>query len=149
MRSISTFLLALLLAGCATREQSGEFVGVILGAAIGNAIGTNSNTRAVGTLAGAVIGGVIGGRVGRQLDEEDRRKAEAAQDFALSQPANAQVDWHSDRHHGVRGSVQTTEPMPSDQGRCRNVLHSYMMNGIEHRENRRACQRPDGTWVLL
>src|SRR5690349_7154351 len=75
------------LAGCAAdsgpKEVGGTLVGAGAGALIGNAVGGAAGNRAAGTIAGAAIGGLIGNRVGAAMDDEDKRRAYAAQMQAL------------------------------------------------------------------
>ena len=53
-------------------------------------------------IAGAAVGGLIGNRIGAALDEEDRRRAYAAEMEALDEPTEAPVEWRSPRtgHYG-------------------------------------------------
>jgi outer membrane lipoprotein SlyB len=80
-------LLGAAVAACTTdsgpREVGGTLVGAGTGALLGNAIGGAAGNRVAGTLAGAAIGGLIGNRIGAAMDDEDKRRAYAAQVQAL------------------------------------------------------------------
>jgi surface antigen len=140
------------LSGCATNgpnEQSAQAAGMLIGALLGAALGKTSDTRWIGALAGATAGSMIGGSIGRHLDEVDRLKAQAATSVALRQPSSATVEWKSDKNHGVAGVVSTSAPASSSQGTCKNVTHLVNLNGKEHREDTRLCQRSDGSWAAV
>src|ERR1700682_1847146 len=78
------------------KEVGGTLVGAGAGALIGNAIGGAAGNRAVGTLAGAAIGGLLRQRIRAALDDEDKRRAYAAQVQALeSGPSGAPVAWRN------------------------------------------------------
>ena len=65
------------------KEVGGTLVGAGAGALIGNAIGGAAGNRALGTVTGAALGGMLGNRVGAAMDDEDKRRAYAAQMQAL------------------------------------------------------------------
>src|SRR3954471_7399630 len=88
------------LSGCAAdsgpKEVGGTLVGAGAGALIGNAVGGAAGNRAVGTLTGAALGGMLGNRIGAAMDDEDKRRAYAAQVQALeSGPSGAPVAWRN------------------------------------------------------
>lgn len=64
MNKLLIGLLAVLLSGCATRQQ-GQVTGAAVGAAIGSQVMTPGNSP-IGAAAGAAIGSVIGGDLSRQ-----------------------------------------------------------------------------------
>jgi len=61
---------ALLLAGCATKTQTGAVVGTAGGAVVGGAIGKVAGSTAKGAIIGAVVGGVAGAIIGSQMDQQ-------------------------------------------------------------------------------
>ena len=74
------------------KEAGGTVGGAVAGAAIGNAVGGAAGNRVAGTLLGAAFGGLLGNRIGAALDDEDRRRAYAAQMQALETgPSGAPV----------------------------------------------------------
>jgi len=93
-------LLGAAVAACSSdsgqKEVGGTLVGAGAGALIGNAVGAAAGNRAVGTIAGAAIGGMLGNRIGAAMDDEDKRRAYAAQVQALeSGPSGAPVAWRN------------------------------------------------------
>ena len=64
----------LLLAGCATHEQTGAPVGGAAGGLAGSALGGGP----AGTLLGAAGGALLGGYVGRHMDQQDRYRTARA-----------------------------------------------------------------------
>jgi len=63
-------LAALLLAGCATKTQTGAVVGASGGAVVGGVIGKVAGSTAKGAIIGAVVGGVAGAVIGAQMDKQ-------------------------------------------------------------------------------
>ena len=91
-----SFAIAVLSAGCATHEDTGTLVGAGTGALIGSQFGRGGG-RVASTVAGAVVGGFIGNRIGASMDEEDRRRAAAAQYTAFENGNRA--EWRSPNGH--------------------------------------------------
>jgi len=60
----------LLLAGCATKTQTGAVVGTAGGAVVGGVIGKVAGSTAKGAIIGAVVGGVAGAIIGSQMDKQ-------------------------------------------------------------------------------
>ncbi len=60
----------LVLAGCATKTQTGAVVGVAGGAVVGGVIGKVAGSTAKGAILGAVVGGVAGTIIGAQMDKQ-------------------------------------------------------------------------------
>ena len=60
----------LLLAGCATKTQTGAVVGAAGGAVVGGAIGKVAGSTAKGAIIGAVVGGAAGAIIGAQMDKQ-------------------------------------------------------------------------------
>lgn len=60
----------LLLAGCATKAQTGAVIGAGGGAVVGGAIGTAAGSTAKGAIIGAVVGGAAGAIIGANMDKQ-------------------------------------------------------------------------------
>lgn len=60
----------LVLAGCATKAQTGAAVGAAGGAAAGGAIGAAAGNTAAGVIIGAVVGGAAGAIIGNEMDKQ-------------------------------------------------------------------------------
>lgn len=65
-------LMLLLLAGCATKSQTGAVIGAAGGAAVGGAIGSAAGSTTKGAIIGAVVGGVAGAYIGSRMDRQAR-----------------------------------------------------------------------------
>ena len=86
-------MLGLSLAACAgnpdgsgpgPRENTGTLLGAGTGALLGAAVaGGGTGDRLAGAAIGGLLGGLIGNRIGASLDDEDKRRAYAAQMDAL------------------------------------------------------------------
>src|ERR1700730_14981760 len=86
-RLIAFLILCLSAAACTAdsvpKEVGGTAAGALAGGLIGNAIGGSAGNRLAGTVIGATVGGLIGNRIGAAMDDEDKRRAYAAQMQAL------------------------------------------------------------------
>ena len=75
------------------------------GGLIGSQIGGGTGERIAAGVAGAAMGGIIGNRIGASMDDEDKRRAYAAQIQALESGApGAPVAWRNPAS-GRYGSV--------------------------------------------
>jgi surface antigen len=145
------------LAGCAgdptgeygpgPKENTGTLLGALGGAVIGSQFGGGAGGHVAGAVIGAAAGGVIGNRIGASLDEEDRRRAYAAEVQALEGgAAGAPVGWRSERS-GRYGSV-VPGPYYVDNGRrCRAFTETIYIDGRPQTARGTACRNPDGTWT--
>jgi len=146
---------ATILAGCAgdpygpgpgPRENTGTVLGALGGALAGAAIGGRGAAAVGGAIAGAAVGGLIGNRIGAAMDEEDRRRAYAAEMAAMeAEAAGGPYEWRNPRsgHYGVivPGPVYVERG-----GRCRNYTHTIYIRGRPEVARGVACRNPDGTW---
>ncbi|HVV78393.1 MAG TPA: glycine zipper domain-containing protein [Pseudolabrys sp.] len=145
------------LAGCAgdptgeygpgPKENTGTLLGALGGAVIGSQFGGGAGGHVAGAVIGAAAGGLIGNRIGASLDEEDRRRAYAAEVQALEGgAAGAPVGWRSERS-GRYGSV-VPGPYYVDNGRrCRAFTETIYIDGRPQTARGTACRNPDGTWT--
>ena len=60
----------LLMAGCATKTQTGAVVGTAGGAVVGGVIGKVAGSTAKGAIIGAVVGGATGAIIGARMDKQ-------------------------------------------------------------------------------
>ena len=60
----------LLLAGCATKSQTGAVIGAGGGAVVGGVIGKVAGSTAKGAIIGAVVGGAAGAIIGARMDRQ-------------------------------------------------------------------------------
>ncbi len=81
--------------GPGPRENTGTLLGAGTGALLGAAVaGGGTGDRLAGAAIGGLLGGVIGNRIGASLDDEDKKRAYAAQMDALERsPSGAPVSW--------------------------------------------------------
>src|SRR3989475_13233619 len=102
VRRIAAALAALSMASCAgtpetgqrPKENAGTLVGAVAGGLIGSQFGGGTGERIAAGLAGAAIGGLIGNRIGAGMDDDDKRRAYAAQMQALeSGKSGVAVAW--------------------------------------------------------
>lgn len=148
---------ALMLAACAgdpesgrgPRENTGTLLGGLAGAAIGSQFGGGVSGHLAGAAIGAGVGALIGNRIGAAMDDEDKRRAYAAQMEALDEgAAGAPVSWRNP-DSGRYGTV-VPGPYYETQGRrCRSYTHTIYIGGQPQTARGTACRNPDGTWTRL
>lgn len=64
---------AVLMTGCATKQQTGALVGGVIGAAVAGPIGGSTAAHVGAAIVGSVVGAFIGGEIGKRMDERDHR----------------------------------------------------------------------------
>src|SRR5262249_50464849 len=109
VRLFAAALVALSMAACAGTPETGqgpkENTGTLVGAVAGGLRGGGTGERIGGGLAGAGTGGLIGNRIGAGMDDDDKRRAYAAQMQALeSGKSGVAVAWKNP-DSGRYGSV--------------------------------------------
>jgi surface antigen len=146
-------LVALSLAACSAdsgpREVGGTAAGAVAGGLLGDAIGGAAGSRAAGTLVGAALGGFLGNRIGAALDDEDKRRAYAAQMQALETgPSGAPVAWRNP-DSGRYGNVVPGPAHQINGAPCREYTHTVYIDGQLQTQRGTACRNPDGTWSII
>jgi len=154
--SVAALSLAALLTACAgtpdgrgPNENTGTLLGALGGAAIGSQFGGGTSGHVAGALIGAGLGALVGNRIGAALDEEDQRRAYAAQEDALDrgEPGVA-TSWDNPRS-GRHGTI-VPGPTYVDNGRnCRSYTHTIYIDGKPETARGTACRNPDGSWTPL
>jgi surface antigen len=150
-RLVVVVLLGMSVAACSAdsgpKEVGGTAVGAVAGGLIGNAIGGSAGNRAAGTLVGAAVGGLLGNRIGASLDDEDRRRAYAAQIQALETgPSGAPVPWRNP-DSGRYGNVVPGPAYQTNGATCRQYTQTVFVDGRPQSARGTACRNPDGTWT--
>ena len=152
VRAISTLLIALMLAACATdgeqKQMAGKLLGAGLGAYAGSKIGKGRGQLAA-TAVGALGGAFIGGAIGESLDKVDKLHAKRAQNQALAAPIGQPISWRNP-DSGNRGSIT-----PVREGRdtstgayCREYQQTVTVNGRTEQAYGTACRQSDGSWKI-
>jgi surface antigen len=153
----ATLIAGLTLASCAgnpetgtgPKENTGTLVGALGGALIGSQIGGGPGERVAAAVAGAAIGGILGNRIGAAMDDEDKRRAYAAQMQALEGgPSGAPVAWRNP-DSGRYGSVVPGAAYQANGMNCRPYTHTIYIDGRPQTTRGTACRNPDGTWTAL
>jgi surface antigen len=153
IRLVALSLAGLGLAACSAdsgpKEVGGTVVGAGAGALIGSAFGGSPGTRLAGALVGATVGGFLGNRIGAALDDEDKRRAYAAQMQALGTgPSGAPVAWRNP-DSGRYGNVVPGPVYQANGAPCRQYTHTVYIDGQPQTERGTACRNPDGTWTTI
>lgn len=155
--ALVSLALAATLAACAgspdgpgPRENTGTLLGAGTGALLGAAVaGRGTGNRLAGAAIGGLVGGLVGNRIGAALDEEDKKRAFAAEVDALERgPSGAPVAWKNP-DSGRYGTV-VPGPAYQDAGRnCRSFTHTIYIDGKPQTARGTACRNPDGTWTPI
>jgi surface antigen len=131
------------------KEVGGTVVGATAGGILGNLIGGAAGNRVAGTLVGAAFGGFLGNRIGASLDDEDKRRAYAAQMQALETgPSGAPVAWRNP-DSGRYGNVVPGPAYQANGTQCREYTHTVYIEGTPQTQRGTACRNPDGTWTTI
>jgi len=89
---------------------------------------------------------MIGNRIGAALDDEDKRRAYAAQVQALEGgPSGAPVAWRNP-DSGRYGSVVPGPAYQANGANCRQFTHTIYIDGKPQTARGAACRNADGVW---
>lgn len=136
--------------GPGPRENTGTLLGAGSGALLGAAVaGGGTGSRLAGAAIGGLLGGLVGNRIGAALDEEDKRRAYAAQMDALERGRSGVATSWKNPDSGHYGAV-IPGPAYAENGRnCRSYTHTIYIGGRPETARGTACRNPDGTWTPL
>jgi len=153
IRFAALTLIGLSAAACSSdtgpKEVGGSAIGAAAGGFIGNAIGGSAGNRVAGTLIGAGVGGFLGNRIGATLDDEDKRRAYAAEMQALETgPSGAPVAWRNP-DSGRYGNVVPGPMYQVNGAPCRQYTHTVFIDGQPQIQRGAACRNPGGTWTIV
>lgn len=146
-------LVAICVAACADnpgpKEVGGTAVGAAAGGVIGGAIGSRVGGGLAGTLIGAALGGLVGNRVGAALDDEDKRRIDAARLQALETgPSGAPVAWRNP-DNGHYGNIVPGPAFQANDAACRQYTQTIYIDGKPQVARGTFCRNPDGSWVRM
>jgi surface antigen len=135
--------------GRGPKENTGTLLGGLSGAAIGSQFGGGVGGHVAGALIGATAGALIGNRIGAALDDEDKRRAYAAEMEALERgPSGAPVGWRNP-DSGRYGSVVPGPAYVREGRNCRAYTETIYIEGRPQTARGTACRNPDGIWTPL
>ena len=135
--------------GQGPKENTGTLVGALAGGLIGSQFGGGTAERIAAGIGGAAIGGLIGNRIGAGMDDDDKRRAYAAQMQALEAgKSGAAVAWKNP-DSGRYGSVVAGPAYESNGLQCRPYTHTIYIDGRPQVARGNACRNPDGTWTAV
>ena len=151
-RLIAVALIGASVAACSAdsgpKEAGGTVGGAAAGAIIGNVLAGSGN-RVAGTVTGAAVGGFLGNRIGAALDDEDKRRAYAAQMQALETgPSGAPVAWRNP-DSGRYGNVVPGPAYQANGATCRSYSQTIYIDGNPQAARGTACRNPDGSWTVV
>ncbi|WP_020592657.1 RT0821/Lpp0805 family surface protein [Kiloniella laminariae] len=148
--SIAVLMIALMTTACADRGVK-QTVGGLGGAVAGGLLGAQfgkGNGRIVAAATGAVLGGLLGSEVGRYMDDEDKKKADAAYTRAQTAPVGQTIAWNNP-DTGHSGTVTPVRDGKSSSGAyCREYQQTVVVGGKTEEAYGTACRQPDGSWEI-
>ncbi len=135
--------------GTGPKENTGTLVGALGGAAIGSQFGGGTSGHIAGALIGAGVGALIGNRIGAALDDEDKKRAYAAEMEALERgQSGAPVAWRNP-DSGRYGSVVPGPAYMNNGRNCRAYTETIYIDGRPQTARGTACRNPDGSWTPI
>jgi surface antigen len=139
-------LLGTAIAACSSDPNPKPVATTLVGPGPGPAMSSAAGAAGGSRVAPAAIGGMIGSRIGAALDDEDKRRAYAAQVQALDGgPSGAPVAWRNP-DSGRYGSVVPGTRYQTNGLECRQFTHTIYIDGKPQTARGAACRNPDGTW---
>jgi surface antigen len=133
--------------GTGTKEGIGTAVGAAAGGLIGSKVGTGQGQLAAVAI-GALLGGLAGQQVGRELDENDRLRAQQAMSAATQAPIGQTITW-TNPDTDNRGTVTPVREGRADTGEyCREFQQTVTIGGRTEEAYGVACRKPDGSWEI-
>ena len=147
-RAGAAVLAIVLASGCAGQqgpgaaELLGTVGGAVLGGVVGNKIGDGSGQK-IATVIAAMAGGLAGNWIGRNVDENVRRTASAAEREALERGES--VHWTHGADSG-RVEIVGTRPDTATGETCREFHHTVSIGGREQQAYGLACRDAAGDW---
>jgi surface antigen len=124
--------------GWGDKQTGGTAVGAGGGAVLGAAVGGWQ-----GAAIGAVAGGVVGNLVGKDMDENERRRAEDA--TWRSARDGRRSEW-SYEGRGRGYSEPAGDFYTRDGVQCREFDQYYERAGRDYRDRVTICRKADGSW---
>ena len=101
-----------------------------------------------GIVAGTGAGGPMGNQSGAPLDDQDRKRAYAAEIQALETgPSGVPVPWRNP-DSGRYGNVVPGPSYFANGFSCRQFMETVFVDGRPQTGRWVACRNPDGTWFI-
>lgn len=134
--------------GMGTKQTVGTLGGAAAGGLLGAQFGSGTGAL-VATGLGVLLGAYAGNEIGRQMDENDRLRAQQAYDQAATAPVGQTITWNNP-NSGNYGTVTPTRDGNHQDGRyCREYQTTVVVGGKTEQAHGTACQNPDGTWEII
>lgn len=130
-------------------DPAGALAGAVLGGILGNVAGNRRNETTT-TVAGVIAGGALGAALTNKLQCEDRSYAYKTyiNGFNAGRPG-ANYDWQNPQT-GTRGRLHILDYYEDeDNFRCSVYTQTVYIGGRAEEARGRACQQPDGAWLMI
>ena len=148
---IAVLAASLLLSACEQTQNwgGGETLGTLGGAAAGGLAGSALGGGAAGTLAGVLLGGFLGNQLGGAVDDEDKKRAAAAERKAYSAPIGQQITWNDPKNGNSGTVVPVRDGYDQNGAYCREFQQTITIGGQQKQGYGKACQQADGSWKIV
>lgn len=151
-RILALALALIVAAACANpqdrpRQTAGTLIGAAAGGLAGAQFGSGSG-RLAATALGVFLGGLAGSEIGRQMDENDRLRAQQAHQQALNTGQAVQWDNPNSGNYGSVVPIRTGTNTQTGSF-CREFQTTIVVGGQEQQGYGTACQQPDGSWRII
>lgn len=132
-----------LLIGCQqpTKQEAGGVIGGVAGGVLGSQVGSGSG-RTAAIIAGTLLGAYAGSIIGKEMDENDRYRAQQTLETA---PTNQRTSWKNPDTQNEY-TVTPTRTYNTSSGPCREYTTEAIIEGKKEIVYGTACRQPDGTW---
>lgn len=144
--------LAMPLAACQTREQTGALFGGALGGLLGSQFGEGQGQVAAAVL-GTVLGAAVGSEVGRSMDALDEMKAKQALETSPTGQTTTWVNPDSGNQVAVTPTrtyyVEDDVAPAGEIAPCREFTTEVIVGGRTEQAYGTACRQADGSWKIV
>jgi len=143
--SLIAVALALNLAACQTKQETGTLAGGAVGGLIGAQFGGGTTAHVLSALGGALVGGLIGGAIGQSMDKQDQKNMQSA---VSNTPVGQSAVWTNDK---TKTTYVVTPVKNYNQNNeyCREYQTKVTVNGQSQKAYGTACRQPDGAWHIV
>jgi surface antigen len=122
---------------------------IIAAALFGTSVVACSPNAVPPEIGGTAAGTVLDNRIDAKLNDEDKRRAYAAQIKALETgPSGAPVSWRNP-DSGHYGDVVPGPAYQANGAACRQFTHTIFIDGKPQSERSTACRNTGNTWSVV
>jgi surface antigen len=145
--AIAAALSVAMVAGCASKEQTGAVIGGLAGGLLGSQFG-GGNGQIAAVLVGTLAGTMIGSSVGRYMDQQDEAKLAQSLEYDKTNQTSGWTNPDTGNSYQVT-PTQTTFPQSAQGQPCREFTMTANIGGKPQETYGTACRQADGSWKIV